>query len=107
MLDPLLKARKNHAYGEQIDHFDHANCIAFQRMGVPEIPDSGLLCIMSNGETGYKDITFKQEFAAENFYDITGNREEIITLDEQGQGRFFCNGRSVSVWVPQKPKNLI
>ncbi|MGI6579052.1 MAG: alpha-amylase [Saccharofermentanales bacterium] len=104
MLDPLLRARKYYAYGEQIDYFDHPNCIAFQRMGEADNPDSGLLCIMSNGEAGYKDITFSQEFAARVFYDITGNREEMITLDKQGQGRFFCDGGSVSVWVLQPQK---
>lgn len=66
-MDPLLKARKDFAYGEQIDYFDHPNCIAFQRMGVPEIQDSGLVCIMSNGEPGYKDITFNQELSGRTF----------------------------------------
>lgn len=102
ILDPLLKARKDFAYGEQIDYFDHPNCIAFQRMGVPEIKDSGLVCIMSNGEPGYKDITFNQEFSGRTFYDITGNEQEEITLDETGEGRFFCSGGSVSVWILKK-----
>lgn len=102
ILDPLLKARKDFAYGEQIDYFDHPNCIAFQRMGVPEIQDSGLVCIMSNGEPGYKDITFNQELSGRTFYDITGNEQEEIILNETGEGRFFCSGGSVSVWILKK-----
>ncbi len=102
ILDPLLKARKDFAYGEQVDYFDHPNCIAFQRMGVPEIQDSGLVCIMSNGEPGYKDITFNQELSGRTFYDITGNEQEEIILNETGEGRFFCSGGSVSVWILKK-----
>ncbi len=99
ILDALLKARKDYAYGEEIMFFDHPNCVAIQRMGEPEHQGSGLLCIISNGEAGYKDVSFTQEKKGKVFYDLTGNSDEEITLDENGSGRFHCPACSLSVWV--------
>ena len=99
LIDPLLQARKHYAYGEQIDTFDHANVIAWQRMGDEEHPGSGLAVVISNGDEGYKDLSFGSERAGTVWVDITGNREEEITLDEEGQAAFTVNGGQVSVWV--------
>lgn len=99
ILDILLKARKEYAYGEEKMLFDHSNCVAIQRMGDSEHPNSGLLCIMSNGEAGYKDVCFTQGKAGKVFYDLTGYSTEEITLDENGNGRFYCPAGSLSVWV--------
>lgn len=101
MLDPLLEARKKYAYGDEIKYFDHPNCIAIQRLGDIKHPNSGLVCILSNGDANYKKITFNTDFARNIFYDITGNVKEKIVLDSNGRGRFVCNGGSVSVWVKE------
>lgn len=102
ILDALLKARKEFAYGEEYLHFDHPNCVAIQRMGDAEHEGSGLLCIISNSDAGYKDVSFGQEKQGKVFYDFTGNSNEEITLDENGVGRFHCPGGSLSVWVMRK-----
>jgi alpha-amylase len=99
MLDPLLIARKNFSYGEQIDYFDHPNVIGWIRKGDEEHRDSGIAVVISNGEEGIKNMSFGKEASGRSFYDITGNRKEIITLDEQGSGNFLVQGGSVSVWV--------
>jgi alpha-amylase len=33
------------------------------------------------------------------YADYTGNRTDKITIDENGEGVFPCNGGQVSVWV--------
>ena len=99
MLDPLLIARKNFSYGEQIDYFDHPNIIGWIRKGDEEHRDSGIAVVISNGAEGIKNMSFGKEASGRSFYDITGNRKEIITLDEQGSGNFAVQGGSVSVWV--------
>ena len=38
-------------------------------------------------------------FAGKTFYDYLGNREEKVVIDENGNGTFFVNGGSVSVWI--------
>lgn len=99
ILDSLLKARKEFAYGEEYLYFDHPNCVAIQRMGDAEHEGSGLLCIMSNGDAGHKDVSFGQEKQGKVFYDLTGNSQDEVTLDENGVGHFHCPSGSLSVWV--------
>ena len=36
------------------------------------------------------------------FYDITGNLEETVYVDNDGNGIFYCNSESVSVWVKKE-----
>lgn len=38
LIDKFLEARKEHAFGEQYDYFDHANCIGWTRLGNEEHP---------------------------------------------------------------------
>lgn len=102
MLDPLLAARRLYAYGEQVDTFDHANVIAWQRLGDEEHPGSGLAVVLSNGETGDKHLSFGPDLAGTEWLDLTGNRTESIQLDDQGEGTFTAAGGSVSVWVRKK-----
>lgn len=98
-LDPLLQARQQYAYGEQVDYFDDANCIAFARLGDAEHEKSGLVCIMSNGPGNHKYIELGTLRAGQEFYDLTGHCTEPVTLNEQGGADFYCDGGSVSVWV--------
>lgn len=102
VLDILLRARREYAYGEQIDYFDHANVVAWQRMGIDERPESGLVTVISNGEEGHKHISFGPQRAGTVWYDMTGNSDEEITLDEQGAADFYVNGGSVSVWIKKE-----
>lgn len=99
LLNPLLEARRNYAYGRQTDYFDHPNVIAWQRWGVSEIEMSGLVAVISNGEEGSKEISYDENWAGLVWRDITGNRQEKIKLDEHGRAEFTVNGGSVSVWI--------
>ena len=57
VLDMLLRARKEYAYGEEVDYFDHPNTIGFVRLGDSGHADSGLALVISNGEDGEKTMS--------------------------------------------------
>lgn len=102
-LHELLNIRTNLAYGVQIDYLDHNNCIGWTRAGDDEHLNSGFAVLMSNGEEGFKEMEIGGKFAGKTFIDALGDRNEEVTLDENGKGEFFCNAGSVSVWVLKLP----
>lgn len=99
ILDKLLIARKYQAYGEQVDYFDHANTIGWIRKGLPEHFGSGLACVMSNGEDGFKRMSFGPEKQGTKWCDVTGAIADPVTLNEHGEADFYCKGGSVSVYI--------
>ena len=98
-LRPLMKARVQHAYGKQNEYFDHGNTVGWTREGDDEHPDSGLAALLTNGDGGEKRMFVGRKFAGARFYDITGNRDDVVTIEDDGNGLFKVNGGSVSVWV--------
>lgn len=99
MLENMMRLRKNYAYGEQKDYFDHHDIIAFVRTGDDEHENSGLVAIMSDGPGGGKPINVGPRLADSVFYDYTGHVKETVYVDKDGNGIFYCDGGSVSVWV--------
>ena len=97
-LEPLLRARKEAAYGEQVDYFDHGNCIGWVRLGDDTHPGSGLAVVMSNSEDGNKHMSLGALNAGTTWQDITGRITDPVTLDETGCATFYCKGQSVSVY---------
>ncbi|MEK4061311.1 MULTISPECIES: alpha-amylase [Paenibacillus] len=98
-IDPLLYTRYHKAYGEQDDYFDHPNTIGWVRRGVEEIEGSGCAVVISNGDQGEKRMFLGEERAGEVWKDFTHNREDNITIGEDGWAVFPVNGGSVSVWA--------
>lgn len=98
-IENLIELRRDYAYGEQIDYFDDYNIVAWVRTGDDEHPNSGLVTIMSDGPGGGKTIKVGTRLANCVFYDYTGNVKETVYVDQEGNGIFYCNGGSVSVWV--------
>ena len=96
---PLMKARTRYAFGKQNDYFDHANTVGWTREGDDEHPDSGLAVLLTNGSDGEKKMYVGEKFAGSLFYDITGNRDDTVTIGDDGNALFKVNGGSVSVWV--------
>jgi alpha-amylase len=96
MIDTFLIARKNNAYGQQIDYFDHPNTVSWTRLGDSQHPKA-LAVIMSNGSDGYKWMRVDRPTAT--FIDITGHVAEPILTNADGWGEFRCPGGKVSVWV--------
>ena len=46
------------------------------------------------------DLTLEEERKlGKEFYDYLGNVEDIVKIDEEGNGEFSCKDGSVSVWI--------
>lgn len=101
ILEALLYVRKHLAYGEQMDYFDHENCIGWTRQGDDQFKGSGIAVVISNGDDGSKRMDVGAQHAGKVFVDHTGNVGERITIGEDGHAEFLVKGRSVSVWAEQ------
>ena len=98
IIDKLMYLRTRHAYGKQADYFDHNNFIGWVRMG-DEVHPYGCAVVMSNGESGEKQMNVGSINQGAVYADYTGNRTDKVTIDQDGNGVFPCNGGQVSVWV--------
>ncbi len=101
ILSVLLKVRKYFAYGDQYDYFNDRNVVGFTRLGDYEHPDSGLAVVMTDSKGGCIHMNVGKNLANTVFYDCTGNLEETVYVDNDGNGIFYCKDGSVSVWIKQ------
>ena len=99
ILETFLNIRKNYCYGNQNDYFDNENIIGWTQEGDEKHLKSGLVVVMSNKDEGIKNMYIGKKNVGCMMYDATGNVKEIVTVDENGNADFKCNGRSVSVWL--------
>ncbi len=99
IINILMKARQEYAYGEQIDYFDHGNVCGFVRMGDNGHPGSGLAFLMSTGDNGNKMMNVGKDRKGEVWYEFTGNIKDEVTIDENGNGNFTVEGGNLAVWV--------
>ncbi len=97
-LEKLLWLRKNNAYGEQQDYFDHANCIGWVRGGDED--KAGCAVVMSNGDAGFKTMMMGTKYAGKIFTDYLGHSDNKVEINKEGVGEFDCAAGSVSVWIP-------
>jgi alpha-amylase len=97
ILDRLLQARRDYAYGIGHDYFDHPNTIGWTRLGDLAHPES-MAVIMGNGDAGTKWMDVGKP--ATTYVDLTKAVTEVVTTNADGWGEFCCQGGSVSVWVP-------
>ena len=96
IIDKLLRARRDYAYGTQLDYFDHPNTIGWSRLGDEKRPKS-MAVVVCTGDEGYKWMyTGKRNT---KYFDLLEHKKESITTNKDGYGRFTCKGGSVSVWV--------
>lgn len=100
LIDKLLSLRMNYAYGKQNDYLDHPNCIGWTREGDEEHP-GGMAVLLTNSDEGYKDMYIGKQHIGKDYVDYLGNREETVTINEDGIGVFLCAPGSISVWAEQ------
>ncbi|WP_263602247.1 alpha-amylase [Chryseobacterium sp. PET-29] len=98
-IEELLKARKDHAYGEQRDYFEDANCLGWVREGDDE--HSGCAVVLSNKEAYEKPMEMGERYIGKTFYDVLGRFEDKVTIDENGWGNFPVPAGNVSVWIEE------
>ena len=99
LLENMIKARKHFSYGKQRDYFKDENIIGWVREGDSDHTDSGLAVVMSDNSGGYLEMNIGERLANTVFYDCTGNLDETVYVDANGNGIFYCPAGSVSVWI--------
>lgn len=104
MLEKLLYLRKNIAYGVQTDYFNDSHIIGWVREGDTAHPNSGLVVIMTNSIGGCLQMNVGKSLANTVLYDYTGNLKEPVYVDNDGNGIFYVDGGSVSVWTKIQPQ---
>ena len=105
MLEKLLYLRKNIAYGVQTDYFNDSHIIGWVREGDTAHPNSGLVVIMTNSIGGCLQMNVGKSFAKTVLYDYTCNLKEPVYVDNDGNGIFYVDGGSVSVWTKIQPQD--
>ena len=98
-------ARKEYAYGEEVDYFDHPNTIGFVRLGDPRHADSGLAVVISNGEDGEKTMSVGENRKGEVWHEITGSVKDTVTIDE-GKGKAVSLSRGGKLVVGSRSRQL-
>jgi alpha-amylase len=98
-LDPILRARKDAAYGEQYDYFDDPDLIGWTRTGDATHPGSGLAVLVTDRSGGTKRMYVGSENRGEVWVDVMGGIKETVTIDDSGHAYFRVNPGSVSIWL--------
>lgn len=101
-LDLLLTVRKNYVYGVRRDYLDDPNIIGWTLEGDISHPNSGLAVIMTDNNGGNKQMNVGLNLANTILYDCTGNIQEPVYIDAEGNGIFYVNGGSVSIWLKKE-----
>ncbi|USK70253.1 alpha-amylase [Peribacillus asahii] len=99
MLDSLLYARYEKAYGKQKDYFDNPHAIGWVRFGKPSIQKSGCAVILSNDKATEKRMFVGKQRAGEVWVDLTDAHPAKITIEKDGFATFPVQAKSVSVWA--------
>lgn len=101
VLDQLCYIRKHHVYGEQVDYFDHGNCIGWTCLGNNEHP-AGVAVVLSNSEAGWKEMSMGSLNAGKVFIDYLGNCSEEVVIGQDGWASFPVQGGSLSAWIDKE-----
>ncbi|MDE6210248.1 MAG: alpha-amylase [Lachnospiraceae bacterium] len=99
VIDKIMEARTKYAYGTQHDYLDDANVIGWTREGDAAHINSGLAAVITDGAGGSKKMYVGTSHAGEEWYDITGNKSDIVKISSDGYGTFPVNGGSHSIYV--------
>jgi alpha-amylase len=96
ILDKLLYARKNHAYGQQHSYMDHWDVIGWTREGDAEHP-KGMAVLMS--DAGYGTKWMYTGHANTCYEDSTDHISFDVCTNNDGWAEFHTQGGKVSIWL--------
>ncbi len=100
-IDLLLDARRQYAWGPQVDYFDHQDIVGWTRQGDAEHPEA-LAVLITDGPGGSKWMDTGRP--GTEFRDLTGGNTAPVTTNGFGWGEFPVGGGSMSVWVGETPE---
>lgn len=98
MIDNLIYIRKNYAFGEQTDYFEEPQLIGWVRHGDDEHPGS-LAVVISTGDMNTLVMNVGEDQAGKIYVDLTGENENEITIDEEGNGKFEVGPGTLTAWA--------
>lgn len=101
-LKRMMAVRRDCAYGQQHDYFDHDNIVGWTRSGDKEHKNSGCAVLMSDGPGGEKTMFMGENFAGAKMRDIMCRVQQPVIIGEDGNGVFSTPGGAVTVWVTQE-----
>lgn len=101
VIDNLMDIRKKYAYGEQIDFFNDPHLIGWIRKGDKDHKES-LAVVISTGDMNTLVMNVGEDKKGKIFVEITGENENEIVIDENGNGNFEVGPGSLSCWVEKK-----
>ena len=97
----MLTIRKNLAYGDQVDYFDHPHIVGWVRKGDLDHNGSGIAVLMSDENGGKKWMEMGKEFKGKTFVDALGKCQDKIFINDDGWGEFETPAGGLSVWVEE------
>lgn len=98
-LREMIKVREVYAYGQEQMYFDDCNVVGFTRSGDEEHENSGMAVIMSDNVGGVKKMCVGRQHQGEIFVDLLNHKPDEVVIDENGEGKFSCEGGSVSIYL--------
>lgn len=101
-LDIILEARKKYAYGTQHDYLDDRSIIGWTREGEIAHENSGLASLITVALGGKKTMYVGIKHAGEIWGDMTGQNKQDILIDKDGNGEFYVQDGSYSIWIKKK-----
>ncbi|MGT2906660.1 alpha-amylase [Streptococcus dentiloxodontae] len=97
-IDKMLYLRQHHVYGEQVDYFDHSNCIGWVNLGSDEHPE-GSAIVISNSDAGWKRMNMGSLNAGKIFVDYLGGHPDQVQIEADGWAAFPVQAGAVSAWI--------
>lgn len=98
MIDQLISIRKKYAWGNQTDYMEKEELIGWVRHGNEEHPGS-LAVVISTGEAQILKMNVGENQAGKVYVEITGDNDNEITIDENGDGEFEVGPGTLTCWV--------
>ena len=106
-LDKMIEARRYFAYGEGYEVYNNDyHTYSYVREGLDDVDGTGLVMMISDSRNGgitTKSINSRQPNT--EFYDYTGNIDDTVTTDSNGNGDFQVREEESSGWSIWVPKN--
>lgn len=101
LIDPLIKLRRDYAYGPQKDYYGSESLMGFVRLGDQDHP-AKLAVLISTGEAAQMDMFVGEDQAGKTYIDFTGKMSEEVLVGQDGTATFLVGPQSVTCWIEKK-----